>query len=81
VEPAVRPTPDARDLLRAFASAHGGRAVAASELSTLSAQLAAVTHAEPRLETWHPMRSGWWIVPFALLLSLEWWLRRRRGMA
>ena len=23
------------------------------------------------------MRSAWWIVPFALLLSAEWWLRRR----
>lgn len=28
----------------------------------------------------HPMRSSWWIVPFAGCLSLEWWLRRRRGL-
>jgi hypothetical protein len=27
----------------------------------------------------HPMRSGWWIVPFALALCAEWTLRRRRG--
>jgi hypothetical protein len=26
-----------------------------------------------------PMRSVWWMVPFAACLSLEWWLRRRRG--
>jgi hypothetical protein len=35
----------------------------------------------PRAETWHPMRSAWWIIPFALALSGEWWLRRRRGLA
>jgi hypothetical protein len=36
----------------------------------------------PRREpaTRHPMRSTWWIVPFAGLLSADWWLRRRRGL-
>jgi hypothetical protein len=28
----------------------------------------------------HPMRSPWWIVPFAGCLCMEWWLRRKRGM-
>jgi hypothetical protein len=28
----------------------------------------------------HPMRSAWWMLPFALGLSAEWWLRRRRGL-
>jgi hypothetical protein len=28
----------------------------------------------------HVMRSPWWIVPFAGLLSIEWWLRRRAGL-
>ena len=28
----------------------------------------------------HPMRSAWWIVPFAGLLSTEWILRRRAGL-
>ena len=27
-----------------------------------------------------PMRSAWWILPFAACLSAEWWLRRRRGL-
>jgi MoxR-like ATPase len=27
----------------------------------------------------HPMRSAWWLVPFAACLSGEWWLRRRHG--
>jgi hypothetical protein len=34
----------------------------------------------PRLpRSLHPMRSTWWIVPFAACLSGEWWLRRRQG--
>jgi hypothetical protein len=28
----------------------------------------------------HPMRSPWWVVPFASLLCVEWALRRRRGL-
>jgi hypothetical protein len=27
-----------------------------------------------------PMRSAWWIVPFAICLAVEWWMRRRRGL-
>lgn len=28
----------------------------------------------------HPMRSPWWILPFAACLAGEWWLRRRDGL-
>jgi len=28
----------------------------------------------------HPMRSAWWMLPFAACLSAEWWMRRRRGL-
>lgn len=28
----------------------------------------------------HPMRSPWWLLPFVACLSVEWWLRRRRGL-
>lgn len=31
--------------------------------------------------TVYPMRSPWWIVPFAGCLAVEWWLRRRAGAA
>jgi hypothetical protein len=27
-----------------------------------------------------PMRSSWWMIPFAACLSAEWWLRRRDGL-
>jgi hypothetical protein len=30
---------------------------------------------------WWPMRNGWWVVPFAALLGIEWIVRRRRGLA
>jgi hypothetical protein len=77
---ALHPTVEARDLVTAFANAHGGRAFPATQIKELPSALRAAIRATPRLETWHPMRSAWWIVPFALALSGEWWLRRRRGL-
>jgi len=76
VADAAQPALDARDVLSAFANAHGGRALSVSELPSA---LRDAIHPTPRLETWHPMRSAWWIVPFALALSGEWWIRRRKG--
>jgi len=35
---------------------------------------------ERRPETRHPMRSWWWLIPFAGCLAGEWWLRRRAGL-
>jgi hypothetical protein len=74
-------TSDAPDLLAAWVGAHGGRVLAESRMSELSTALSRAIHPAPRLETWNPMRSPWWIIPFALALSGEWWLRRRRGLA
>jgi hypothetical protein len=34
-----------------------------------------------RESRWHPMRHPWWIAPLALLLGVEWWARRRAGLA
>jgi hypothetical protein len=78
---ASHPTPDDRDLVTAWAASRGGRAMSASQLAELSAEVKRAIHPTPRRETWYPMRSAWWIVPFALLLSAEWWLRRRNGLA
>lgn len=77
----VHPAPDAPDLLGAWVSARGGRVLAESRLDELSGALGRAIQPEPRLEIWNPMRSGWWVIPFALALSGEWWLRRRRGLA
>ena len=60
--------------------ATNGSIVPASQLDRLSSLLRDAVRIEPRAVTWHPMRSAWWIIPFALALSGEWWLRRRRGL-
>jgi hypothetical protein len=47
------------------------------------AAVAIALAAEPfmsRNVTAHPMRSAWWIIPFAACLSIEWWLRRKAGL-
>ncbi len=79
--PVTRATPDDDRLLTAWAASHGGRAVPERALDSLPSLLDAVLHPVPRLVTWHPMRSMWWMALFALALGAEWWLRRRRGLA
>ena len=69
------------DVLSAYASSRRGTTVDEAELKRLPDLIAAAVEPVMRVETWYPMRSGWWIVPFALLLGAEWWLRRRRGLA
>ena len=75
------PTRDDHELVEMFAASRGGTAVPESRLRELPSLLSAALPAVSRVETWHPMRSAWWIVPFALLLGAEWWWRRRRGQA
>jgi hypothetical protein len=65
----------------AWAASRGGRAIEASQARNLADDLAGVLVIERRRTIAHPMRSPWWMVPFTLLLGLEWWLRRRRGLA
>lgn len=82
VDSAARnPGGDERAALTAIASSHGGAMVRDDELDQLPRLIASAVQPVSRVETWHPMRSGWWIVPFALLLGTEWWWRRRRGLA
>jgi hypothetical protein len=75
------PKPDHDDLLPAWLTSRGGRTIPASHLDELPALLTRALRPSPRSEIWHPMRSAWWILPFALALSAEWWMRRRRGLA
>lgn len=69
------------ELLGAVAASRGGGAIDEGQLRELPSMLRAALDPAPRLVQWNPMRSHWWIVPFALLLGYEWWWRRRRGMA
>lgn len=74
-------TPDHRAALAAWTSSRGGRAFEAGNVGELRAALLDALAPERRPQPWRPMRSAWWILPFALLLGTEWWIRRRRGMA
>jgi hypothetical protein len=71
--------PDSLDLLSAFVSSRGGAVVPMREVDALPARLAAATPATSSAVPSHPMRSPFWVLPFAGLLAIEWWARRRRG--
>jgi hypothetical protein len=68
-------------VVSAFASSRGGFSIDASQLRDLPDRLAAAFQPVSRVETWYPMRSAWWLIPFTALLGAEWWWRRRRGLA
>jgi hypothetical protein len=61
------------------ASTHGGATIAAEDLGALPAQLAQALTPATVPQPWYPMRNVWWLAPFTIAASGEWWLRRRRG--
>jgi hypothetical protein len=69
------------DLLATWADSRLGRVVPRGQIASLSEIVANVVRPVPLMTVWHPMRSAWWIVPFALALAAEWWIRRRQGLA
>lgn len=75
------PMRDDRDVMESFVSSRGGSVVAEDAIDGLPGRLSSAIQVVSRVEAWHPMRSPWWIAPFALLLGAEWWARRRRGLA
>jgi hypothetical protein len=66
-------------VLTALAAATGGRVLDTDALDTLGDALSDVLAPARRQQPWHPMRSPWWLLPFAGALVAEWWLRRRVG--
>ncbi len=74
-------TPSDFDLLETLVAARGGKIISAAVVDGLGPAISSVVRAVPRLETWHPLRSVWWIIPFVLCLGAEWLLRRRAGLA
>ena len=67
-------------LLAALAAATGGAVLDPDGLDAVGDALAGSVVAAKRRVPWHPMRSPWWVLPFAGALVAEWWLRRRRGL-
>jgi hypothetical protein len=81
VQPDVqRVRPNVAPSLAMLASSHRGIDVTPDRIAELGRFLRAAVAAPRTPRTRHPMRSAWWIVPFTLCLSAEWWLRRRRGL-
>ncbi|HWF84140.1 MAG TPA: hypothetical protein VG222_04820 [Vicinamibacterales bacterium] len=62
------------------ATSHGGIDVGPTDLPALARHLRDTIVPARTPVRRRPMRSPWWLIPFAGCLSGEWWLRRRRGL-
>jgi hypothetical protein len=60
--------------------ASGGVIGRAGEEAAIARALTTAPMSPPVTIEVHPMRSAWWLLPFAGCLSVEWWLRRRAGL-
>lgn len=76
--PAIEPAGEA---LSAWVAGKGGEVLPESRIDDIERMVDGKVATVERRSVWHPMRSWWWLVPFAAGLSLDWWLRRRRGLA
>jgi hypothetical protein len=69
------------DALALAAGATGGRAFPVSDVSGLVASMRDAHPPQRTVRAGRPMRSPWWMVPFAALLCVEWAVRRKRGLS
>lgn len=75
-----RPLTRTTTTLAQAVAAAGGRVVAPGDEATTASDVRRLLPVELASAVTRPMRSVWWIVPFAACLGLEWWLRRRHGL-
>jgi hypothetical protein len=66
--------------LALVARSSGGRVFPVDRVADLVEAIRGAFPAGPSTRTTRPMRSPWWVVPFAGLLCAEWALRRKRGL-
>jgi hypothetical protein len=66
--------------LALLSSSHRGIDVTPEHLADLERFLRNTVAAPRARLVRRPMRSTWWMVPFVVCLSAEWWLRRRQGL-
>ena len=71
--------PEAR--LDAVIAAHGGLLVGTDADDALLARIRAELTSRSERQSWWPMRSIYWLIPFVACLGGEWWLRRRTGLS
>jgi hypothetical protein len=72
--------PDDPVSLRLLAAAHGGSVYQAADVERLIGDVRAALPSARAPRPVRPMRSGWWMLPFAGSLCAEWWNRRTRGL-
>jgi hypothetical protein len=77
---AIGPPVGAEPALSLLSSSHGGVDVSPDSLPALEAFVRRTATAPTAAVVRHPMRSVWWMLPFAACLSAEWWIRRRGGL-
>lgn len=77
---ASRPAGRRAATLEQLTSPSGALVVDAGDETTLAGDVRRLVPLEQAPTPVRPMRSPWWIVPFAACLGAEWWLRRRRGL-
>jgi len=68
------------DRWQAATTVRGGMVATVDDIDHLSRVLEAHRNHERPVERRSPMRSAWWLAPFAACLGAEWWLRRRAGL-
>jgi hypothetical protein len=66
--------------LAMLASSHRGIDVSPDLIPDLERFIRGAVTAPRTRQVRHPMRSAWWMLPFAICLSTEWLIRRRRGL-
>jgi hypothetical protein len=74
------PSPSDAELLLAWVNSSGGGVVEKGGAGDVRRILDRAVVAGESVVPWHPLRSGWWVLPFALALGAEWWWRRRQGL-
>jgi hypothetical protein len=67
------------DAVGPWAAARSGAVFDEVRLADLTSALHRTVTTTRAVDTTHPMRSPWWILPVTLLLGAEWWTRRRNG--
>jgi hypothetical protein len=76
----VTPLTASRGAFTSAILAHGGVIAAEGSEQSLVDRVRDQLPLQQGVRETRPMRSPWWIAPFAACLGGEWWLRRRRGL-
>jgi len=70
----------AEPLLSMLSSSHRGVDVTPDRVAELERFVRGAVISPDAAVVRRPLRSPWWLLPFAGCLSAEWWVRRRRGL-